>query len=83
MATTKTAISLPDALFQELERLAEELHLSRSRLLALAFEEFVERRQNQKILRELNAAYDDEQVEELDLARRHMIRYQINQDETW
>jgi metal-responsive CopG/Arc/MetJ family transcriptional regulator len=83
MATTKTAISLPDALFQELERLAKELHLSRSRLLALAFEEFVERRQNQKILRELNAAYDDEQVEELDLTRRHMIRYQINQDETW
>ncbi|MCB8962074.1 MAG: ribbon-helix-helix protein, CopG family [Ardenticatenales bacterium] len=83
MATTKTAISLPDGLFQELERLAKELHLSRSRLLALAFEEFVERRQNQKILRELNAAYDDEQVEELDLTRRHMIRYQINQDETW
>ncbi|MCA9987185.1 MAG: ribbon-helix-helix protein, CopG family [Anaerolineales bacterium] len=83
MATTKTAISLPDALFQELERLAKELHLSRSRLLALAFEEFVERRQNQKILRELNAAYDDEQAEELDLTRRHMIRYQINQDETW
>ena len=83
MATTKTAISLPDGLFQELERLAKELHLSRSGLLALAFEEFVERRQNQKILRELNAAYDDEQVEELDLTRRHMIRYQINQDETW
>jgi metal-responsive CopG/Arc/MetJ family transcriptional regulator len=37
----KTAISLPDDLFQEAEALAERLHYSRSKLYAVAIQVFI------------------------------------------
>jgi len=39
--------------------MAREMEISRSRLFVLAVEEFIERRRNQKLLQEINAAYDD------------------------
>lgn len=39
----KTAVSLPDALFEEAERLARRLKLSRSELYATALREFLAR----------------------------------------
>jgi hypothetical protein len=59
MATVKTAISLEDSLFKEVEALAKKMKVSRSRLFALALEEFLRRHQNQQLLEQLNAAYDD------------------------
>jgi len=59
MASVKTAISLQQPLFEQIEVLAKELHISRSRLFALAAEEFIRRHQNQKLLEAINVAYDD------------------------
>jgi len=59
MANVKTAISLQKSLFEQAEALARELHISRSRLFALAVEEFVRRHQNQQLLAQINAAYAD------------------------
>jgi metal-responsive CopG/Arc/MetJ family transcriptional regulator len=59
MAIIKTAISLQKPLFEELERLARQMRVSRSRLLALALEEFIRRRENQQLLEKMNQAYDD------------------------
>jgi metal-responsive CopG/Arc/MetJ family transcriptional regulator len=59
MATIKTAISLQESLFEQVEALADELNVSRSRLLALALEDFIRRYQNQKLLDQINQAYDD------------------------
>lgn len=59
MANVKTAISLEDSLFKRAEALAKKLGISRSRLFALALEEFLQRRQNQQLLEQINAAYDD------------------------
>jgi metal-responsive CopG/Arc/MetJ family transcriptional regulator len=56
MATVKTAISLEDSLFKEVEALAKKMKVSRSRLFALALEEFLRRHQNQQLLEQLNAA---------------------------
>ena len=50
MTTIKTAISIDDLLFQRAEALAAELHVSRSRLFVLAMEEYIQRRQNQRLL---------------------------------
>jgi metal-responsive CopG/Arc/MetJ family transcriptional regulator len=58
MATIKTAVSLPDALFAQVEDLARDLNVSRSHIVALALEEFVRRHQNQQLLDALNQAYD-------------------------
>jgi metal-responsive CopG/Arc/MetJ family transcriptional regulator len=55
----KTGISLRRELFEKGEAVASEMHVSRSRLFALALEEFIRRHENRKLLRRLNAAYSD------------------------
>jgi len=71
MSAVKTAISLDEEIYQEVERLARELNVSRSRLIALALEDFLRRHQNQKLLREINAAYDESlEEEDRDISRR-------------
>ena len=59
MASVKTAISLQQPLFEQVEALAQELQISRSRLFVLAVEAFIQRYQNQKLLEAINEAYDD------------------------
>ena len=59
MANVKTAISLQKSLFEQAETLAHEMKISRSRLLALALEDFVHRYQNQQLLERINAVYKD------------------------
>ena len=59
MPTVKTAISLRQSLFDQVDALAREMQTSRSRLFVLAMEEFIERYQNQRLLQEINAAYGD------------------------
>ena len=84
MSVVKTAISMQESLFQEMEKLAAELEISRSRLLTLALEEFIERRENLNLLAALNAAYkDDEQAEELMLAERHLVNYREQSVDSW
>jgi len=59
MANIKTAISMEEPLFEEIEALAEELEVSRSHLFALAAREFIQRHKSKKLFNALNAAYDD------------------------
>lgn len=59
MANIKTAISLQKPLFEEVEVLARELEISRSRLFALAAEEFIQRHRNQALLKAIDDAYAD------------------------
>ena len=59
MASIKTAISLQQSLFEQVDALARELQVSRSRLFALAIEEFIQRHKSQGLLEAINAAYDD------------------------
>ena len=59
MANVKTAISLQQALFEQIDTLAKEMQVSRSRFFALAAEEFIQRHQNQRLLEAINDAYDD------------------------
>lgn len=45
MATSvKTAISMQKDLFQEVNRLADELHVSRSKLFVLAVQDFIKKK---------------------------------------
>ena len=64
MATIKTAISMPERLFHELEATAEEMQLSRSKVIALAVNEFLRERENRRILEQLNRVYGEEPDEE-------------------
>ena len=76
MSVVKTAISLQAHLFQQVEKLAGDLNLSRSGLVAIALQEFIERHENKRLLEQLNAAYeDDPQSEELELSKSYRQSY--------
>ena len=59
MTSIKTAISIREPLFEQVEALASELNVSRSRVFVLAMEEFIQRHKNRQLLEEINQAYDD------------------------
>ncbi len=59
MANVKTAISLQQSLFEQVDALAQELQISRSRLFVLAVEAFLQRYQNRQLLEAINEVYDD------------------------
>ncbi len=58
-ASVKTAISVQEELFKAINRLAEELHVSRSKLFVMAMEEFIEKNKNRKLLAQINMAQAD------------------------
>ena len=59
MANVKTAISIEEPLFEEVNSLARELNVSRSGLFALAVRDFVERHKNKDLLKSINEVYKD------------------------
>jgi metal-responsive CopG/Arc/MetJ family transcriptional regulator len=64
----KTAISIPDNIYKEVERIAREHNYSRSEVFVIAVKEFLERLKSKEILHGLNEAYSsDETAEETDL----------------
>jgi metal-responsive CopG/Arc/MetJ family transcriptional regulator len=74
----KTAISLQQSLFEQVDALAQELQISRSRLFVLAVEAFIQRYQSRKLLEAINDAYDDlPDLEEQSL--RHKMRQKHKQ----
>ena len=59
MGSIKTAISIQESLFEQVEQLARELDVPRSRVFVMAVEAYIERHQNQQLLAEINEAYAD------------------------
>ena len=59
MPNIKTAISIEKPIFEQMNVLAKDLNISRSRLFALAAQEFIQRHKNIQLLQSLNEAYDD------------------------
>jgi Ribbon-helix-helix protein, copG family. len=85
MAQTKTAISIPETLFQETDHVAHEMNLPRSQVIALALEEFIRRYQNKKLLEQINEAYTapmtSDEKESLEIIRSHQKR--LARGEKW
>lgn len=57
----KTAISIPDDLFEAAEALAARLDMSRSRLIAVALAEYVARHKAGRVTERLDAVYSVEE----------------------
>lgn len=64
MATVKTAISIPESLFEELEVVAKEMQLSRSELFRRAVERFLRDRESQRMMEKLKEVYSEPPDEE-------------------
>ncbi|MGH9323770.1 MAG: ribbon-helix-helix protein, CopG family [Vicinamibacteria bacterium] len=55
--TIKTAISIEESLYRQLEKLAEEMETSRSQVFSIALRSFLRQRENRQLLEDLDAAY--------------------------
>ena len=60
----KTAISIPDDVFTEADRLAAKLHQSRSQLYSRAIREYVARHSADDVTDALDALYANESADE-------------------
>ncbi len=71
----KIAISIPNDLFLEVDKLASENKISRSQIFAIAVKEYLERVESQKLLETLNKAYSKEEKDDEKFLRRKSLRY--------
>jgi metal-responsive CopG/Arc/MetJ family transcriptional regulator len=62
----KTAVSLPDELYEQAEKTAEEMGIPRSQLFARALEQFIERHGRENITEQLNKVYSETASEEFE-----------------
>ncbi|MBI4765590.1 MAG: CopG family transcriptional regulator [Deltaproteobacteria bacterium] len=85
MPGVKTAISLNEELFLKVNQLADDLHISRSRVFTLAVQDYVKKQENQAMLARLNEAYKDSPVEEERKISKSMRRKQkrLIERESW
>ncbi|NEO66915.1 MAG: ribbon-helix-helix protein, CopG family [Moorea sp. SIO4G2] len=77
----KTAISLPDSVFEEAEALAKEMGLSRSELYLKALKAYLKKYNRHEILHKLNEVYSKESSE-LDPVMAK-IQFMSLPDEKW
>jgi len=76
MANVKTAISLQKSLFDQVEILAREMKVSRSRVFVLALEHFIRDYQDRQLFDKINKAYEDAPPDKAERSRLRQIRRQ-------
>jgi metal-responsive CopG/Arc/MetJ family transcriptional regulator len=77
----KTAISIPDDLFQAAERAAKHLGLSRSELFQRAVAAFLERQSETLVTDALNEIYQSEEPSVLDPVLERMQRASLPRED--
>ena len=80
----KTAVSLPDSLFEAAEKTAEKLGIPRSQLFAKALEEFIYNHEASEITDKLNEVYSkvNTNEDEYHLASLNALRA-LTKDDAW
>ena len=71
----KTAISIPDEIFREIERFSKEHRYSRSEVFVMAVKEFLEKLKSKELLDALNEAYSGDDPQEEITLREKSKRY--------
>jgi len=64
MPGIKTAISVEENLFDKVNKLTKELHISRSRFFSLAVKDYIKKCEKRNLLDKINTAYEDLPSEE-------------------
>lgn len=81
MATVKTALSIDESLFERAEALADELDVPRSRVFAMALEEFLRKYEGQKLMERIDAVYaDEEKADEREATSRRTKHRELVED---
>lgn len=76
----KTAISLPDSVFEEAELLAKQLGVSRSELYTKALKAYLRKYNHDRILSKLNQVYSEESSEPDPILTRMQLMSLPNED---
>ena len=83
LASVKTAISIPDDVFESAERTASALGLSRSELYATAVREFIERFRATNVTAKLDEVYAEDDTSTLLDPRLEMLQAHSLGREDW
>ena len=84
-SSMKTAISLPDSLYEAAEKTAQSMGLPRSQLFAKALEEFIQHHNSERITEKLNDIYyqfDNSTFESLSNASLESLR-ELTTNDSW
>jgi len=81
----KTAISLPDTLYEDAEKTAKSMGIPRSQLFAKALEEFINHHKIESITEKYNEIYS--QIDSKDLSQIESINLlnlrELTKNDTW
>ena len=81
MANIKTAISIEESIFKQMDALAKKSKISRSRLFAIAAREFIQKNKNLDLLKALNEVYSDLREPETLVAEMRSNHYKMVKDQ--
>ena len=76
MANVKTTVSLQKSLFEQVEALAREMKVSRSRVFVLALENFIRDYQDRQLYEKINKACEEAPPDEAEHEHLRQIRRQ-------
>jgi len=76
MTSIKTAISIEESLYEEVNALANEIKIPRSKLFAIAMAEFLRRKKHRQLLESVNEAYADDLDESEQIMLEKMRHHQ-------
>jgi metal-responsive CopG/Arc/MetJ family transcriptional regulator len=71
----KTAISIPDELFEELDKVSKQYRASRSHMITLAIGEYLDRMKSRKLLEDLNVSFVSDSPEEREVRKSGKGQY--------
>ncbi len=59
MSTIKTAVSIPESLFQQINLAAKKMKISRSKVFVKAVTDFLKNWKNEEMLEQLNSVHEE------------------------
>ncbi len=71
----KTAISIPDDLFEDIDKLSKKLQCSRSKILTNAAREYLDRLKNKNLFDSINKAYSEKETDKETALRKKGKKY--------
>lgn len=73
MGTIKTAISIDEVIFKQVDKLSKKLHISRSSFFSQAAQYMIEKDENLELLKKINAAVENQSDDDTQL--KHQKTY--------
>ncbi len=77
MAQVKIAISISPNLLDVLDEIASEMEVPRSRVVSIALEDFIEKKDNAELLNKINSSLPDEEISVENRSKRKQMHRKI------